>query len=70
MEKDNLGVYRELASLYVKKEANDEVLEISSTGYGLEPVPKEAGEGALKNNHSFSNTAEEQEQDSLKNKYE
>ncbi|MEK4030939.1 MULTISPECIES: hypothetical protein [Bacillaceae] len=70
MEKDNLGIRRDMASLYVKREANDEVLEISSTGYGLEPVPRESEEGALENHHSFFKANEEQEQDSSNNKYE
>ncbi|GLY11263.1 hypothetical protein [Pseudobacillus badius] len=41
MEKGDVSQYRESPSLYLKKEANDEVLEISSTGYGLEPVLRE-----------------------------
>jgi hypothetical protein len=44
MEKDNSGQYHDDLNLSLKRKVNDEVLEISSTGYGLESVSKETEE--------------------------
>ncbi|MBT2759011.1 hypothetical protein [Mesobacillus foraminis] len=46
MKKDNLENKENLVSL---KHSNEEVLEISSTGYGLESVSKENGEASKEN---------------------
>lgn len=44
MEKDNLGQYQDDSNLGLKRKGNEEILEISSTGYGLESVSTETGE--------------------------
>jgi hypothetical protein len=41
MEKFNLGEKNDDSHLNVNRHVNEEVLEISSTGYGLESVSKE-----------------------------
>lgn len=41
MEKFNLGEKNDDSHLNVNRQVNEEVLEISSTGYGLESVSKE-----------------------------
>ncbi|OCA87394.1 hypothetical protein [Pseudobacillus wudalianchiensis] len=46
MERDKLDMNGETTNLHIKREANDQVLEISSTGYGLESVSRrEVAEG-------------------------
>ncbi|KMY53182.1 hypothetical protein AC623_03605 [Bacillus sp. FJAT-27231] len=40
MERDKLDMKGETTNLHIKREANDQVLEISSTGYGLESVSR------------------------------
>ncbi|KAB7705640.1 hypothetical protein F9802_14015 [Bacillus aerolatus] len=44
MEKDNLDQYHDDSNLNLERKANEEILEISSTGYGLESISKEAEE--------------------------
>jgi hypothetical protein len=44
MKKDDLNPYHDDTNLSLKRKMNKEVLEISSTGYGLEPVLEETEE--------------------------
>jgi hypothetical protein len=44
MEKDNSSQYHDDLNLSLKRKANEEMLEISSTGYGLASVTKETEE--------------------------
>ena len=44
MEKDAQNLKNENSNLMLKKRAKEEVLEISSTGYGFESVIKESSE--------------------------
>ena len=44
MKKDDLPQYHDDTNLSLKRKLNEEVLEISSTGYGLEPVSKKVDE--------------------------
>jgi hypothetical protein len=56
MKKDDLNSYHDDTNLSLKRKMNKEVLEISSTGYGLEPVSEEMEEElklqAIKNKSS------------------
>lgn len=40
MKKDHVNQYHDDTNLSLKRKMNEEELEISSTGYGLEPVEK------------------------------
>ena len=56
VNKDDLNQYHDDTNLSLKRKKNEKVLEISSTGYGLEPVS--AGteeEHQLKNSSNSSN---------------
>ena len=44
MKKDDLPQYHDDTNLSLKRKLNEEVLEISSTGYGLEPVSEKVDE--------------------------
>ena len=44
MKKDDLPQYHDDTNLSLKRKLNEEVLEISSTGYGLEPVSDKVDE--------------------------
>ncbi|MBD1380527.1 hypothetical protein [Metabacillus arenae] len=48
MGKENIEQYHDDSNLNSKRKANEEVLEISSTGYGLESVSKETVEEGQK----------------------
>ncbi|HEY9576114.1 MAG TPA: hypothetical protein VIR64_00425 [Pseudobacillus sp.] len=67
MEKDKLGTQHETSNLHLKREANNEVLEISSTGYGLESVPRGEAEEGFLGNETISST---KEQPFFENKHE
>lgn len=44
MKKDDIPQYHDDTNLSLKRKLNEEVLEISSTGYGLEPVSEKVDE--------------------------
>ncbi|MGE8078535.1 hypothetical protein [Peribacillus loiseleuriae] len=48
MKKDYSGQYHDDSNLHLKRKVNEEELEISSTGYGLESVAKETEEQKLR----------------------
>ena len=55
MNKDDLNQYHDDTNLSLKRKKNEEVLEISSTGYGLEPVSAaKEEEHQLKNSSNSS----------------
>ncbi|MGE8206849.1 hypothetical protein ACQKP0_20265 [Heyndrickxia sp. NPDC080065] len=49
MEKIHLAQNHDESNNYVKRKANEEELEISSTGYGLESVSKDTEETKNRN---------------------
>jgi hypothetical protein len=52
MKKDILDQYHDDTNLSIKRKANEAVLEISSTGYGLESVLEETEEDKLQETKS------------------
>ena len=56
VNKDDLIQYHDETNLSLKRKKNEEVLEISSTGYGLEPVSAATEEEhQVKNRSNSSN---------------
>ena len=57
MKKDELLQYHDDTNLSLKRKMNKEVLEISSTGYGLEPALKTTEEEYTSNATNSTNSS-------------